>query len=208
MDRQQQVENRLGAALYRVACLKQQMADTRSSPRLASKLVLELERLTGDLEHASRDLAEARQVALAARQEADGAESRARLLFDLCPLPCLAVAQDGTIAEANPAAATMLNVSIRHLCGKPLHLFVNGQRAEFMNELLAVMPGQANRWAGRLQPRERSVVQVEVVAGAEPDGRRILLFSRSLDRRARPGVEALACNSDAGSADEAVARHS
>jgi PAS domain S-box-containing protein len=179
MDRQQHVENRLGAALYRVACLKQQMSGARSSPRLLSRLVLELDRLTGDLEHASHDLAEAREAALAARELADAAETRARLFFEMCPLACLTLAQDGTILEANPAASALLNVSARHLCGKPLHLFVNGQRAEFMSQLMTVITGTPTRWSGRLQPRERSVVQVEVVGTAQPNGQRILLFSRS-----------------------------
>jgi PAS domain-containing protein len=210
MDRQQHVENRLGAALYRVACLKQQMADGRSSPRLLSKLVLELERLTADLEHASQELSDAREAGLSARGLADVAETRARTFFEMCPLACLTVAQDGTIIEANPAASTLLNVSIRHLCGKPLHLFVNGQRAEFMSQFMTVMTGRPNRWSGRLQPRERSVVQVDVVAAAQPDGQRILIFSRSADTlvRGRDG-ESASRHVDRGIAEDALElRHS
>jgi PAS domain-containing protein len=185
VDRQQQLENRLGAALYRVACLKQQMSDPRSQSRLGSKLLQEVERLAGELEQTFRELAESREAFQAARSDADAAESRARLLFQTCPVACVIAAADGTIVEANPAAAALLNVSARHLAGKPLHLFVNGQRTEFMDHFAALGPDRPGRWSGRLQPRERSIVHVDVVGALDASGERILLLTGSREQQPR-----------------------
>jgi PAS domain-containing protein len=189
VDRRQQLENRVGAALYRVACLKQQVGDVKS-PRLAPKLLQEIERLAVELEQVVRELAESLDAVDAARRIAGSADARARLLFQVCPSACLSVADDGTILEANPAAAAMLNVSGRHLAGKPLHLFVNGDRTEFMSRFARLREDEPSRWSGRLQPRERSMVPVDAIGIVDGGGHRLLLFESLLDPRPRrkPGL--------------------
>ncbi|HXW03768.1 MAG TPA: PAS domain-containing protein [Vicinamibacterales bacterium] len=201
-NEQQQLDARLGAALYRVARLKQRIGGTEAASRLAPRLLQELERLTDELQRSYEELAEARAAYEKARRLEAESDSRARLVFEACPTPCMLVNTDSTIIEANRAAAVLLNVSVRHLAGKPLHLFINGQRTEFLASLRSLESGGQCEWSGRLQPRERCAVQVDITAITDAHDQCVLFL---VSRLARGTVIAHEAAPDAGEGIEAAA---
>ncbi|WP_420129265.1 ATP-binding protein [Longimicrobium sp.] len=76
-------------------------------------------------------------------------------LFQLAPDAYLVTDPGGVIAEANHAAAALLNVPGARLRGKPLAVFVPGpQRRDFRNRVdAAVALGRLDEWETWLQPR-------------------------------------------------------
>ena len=82
-------------------------------------------------------------------------------LFDEMPLPCVETDASGIIFNANRAAATMLNTSVKHL-GARLLLHFAEDRDRF-GQLLRGLPSDDSRHRCSLiiRPRERAPIHVE-----------------------------------------------
>jgi len=172
---ERQLHDRLGSALFRLAALKER---AQSSPaRSATRLLSDIQRLAGELEHTLTDLQHsvARQAEL--QQQAAVASRRSELLFELLPVPCILLDSDGTVVDANPPAVEMLNVSHRHLTGKPFQLFLGGERDLFLARLQSLPAGAGGeRWPAVIRPRERSAVRATLIAAPDPAGRVMVLL--------------------------------
>jgi len=158
------LQERIGAALFRLADLGQRADHAAESPRAAGrllddvrKLATEIERTLGDMRLVAARYAELRDQAAAACRRGDR-------LFDAVPVACLLIDQAaGTIIDANPAAVRLLNVSHRHIVGRSFPLFLNGDRDRFVSRLahLGAEPEQAE---SLLRPRERSAIATTLTA--------------------------------------------
>ena len=89
------------------------------------------------------------------RQDATG-------LFDRIPIASVSTDAAGLITEANRQAALLLNVSARHLAGKPLLHFTQ-DRVAFL-ALLQALPKEGGTAGGTIaiRPRERRTMAVEL----------------------------------------------
>jgi PAS domain-containing protein len=86
----------------------------------------------------------------------------AAALFERMPIATVSTDAEGVITAANPHAAALLNVSVRHLAGKPLFHFTQ-DRAAFL-ALLQSFPrdGSTSQGALSIRPRERRPVGVAI----------------------------------------------
>src|SRR5262249_57344534 len=78
----------------------------------------------------------------------------------------------GLIRQADPAAALLLGVAARFVCGKPLAVFVTpATRRRFRRELLAaVRDGSTHAFVVGLAPRDAPTRDVELIASPAPSG--------------------------------------
>ena len=125
------VHDRLSSALARAASLERALV-TQEAPKGCERLLTDVRRLARDLERGlvqSQDAVSGRE---SLRALAEAANRRASLLFRLSPTPCLVVDRAGTIVDANPAGARMVNTSVRHLVGRALPMFVSAHREQLL----------------------------------------------------------------------------
>jgi PAS domain S-box-containing protein len=140
------------------------------SSRLLAECVRELKSTFDFLQAAGERLrdadAELKKVQRAVLQSHD----RFKTLVDLLPDGFVTTDLTGLIVEANVAAARLLNLSQRALAGRPLHMFLNGERVEFLRfvkDLPAVAAPQEREL--RLRPRERHYISVLARVGIVRD---------------------------------------
>ena len=76
---------------------------------------------------------------------------------------------DGAIRRANRAAATLLNCHARHLRGRNLLIFFDGERASWSAEMTEALMGTTHTRIVRLRPRDRRAVEVMVTVAAAND---------------------------------------
>ena len=165
---ERQLHERLTAALYRLTSLEQAASDANGS-KYERKLLEGMRRAISEFEVLLADLQRAAARAVQLQDAAELAAGRAQLLFDLTPSPCLVVDASGTITDANPAAIKLLNVSRRHLTGRPFHLFLARDRELFLQKLGEVgQAAEVETWPIVIRPRERSAVPMTVSVVAEP----------------------------------------
>ncbi len=109
----------------------------------------ELQMAEEELRQQNEELVESRALVEAERQ-------RYVALFDFAPDGYLVTDPQGTIREANRAAAEMLRVSQEALVGKPLAVFMTqeGQGDLWLTLAPLVQRGQVQDYAVRVQPRE------------------------------------------------------
>lgn len=142
--------------------------------RLLGECVRELKHTFEFLEAAGERLVDAdkdlKKVQSSVRHEQD----RFRTLVDLLSDAFVATDLAGVIVSCNAAAGRLLNVSPRALAGRPLHMFLNGERVEFIQFIKAV-PDASEIPERRIQlrPRERHYVTVTARVGIvrDPEGR-------------------------------------
>jgi PAS domain-containing protein len=83
-------------------------------------------------------------------------------LFQRMPIACGAIDREGLIINANQAASSLLNVSVKHLEGRMLLHFAE-DRPAFMAFLAAVrVEPEVQRVVLTLRPRERASVNVHI----------------------------------------------
>src|SRR5262245_12690369 len=158
------VHERIGSALYRLAELGQRADAAGESPKASGKLVIEVRKLAADLERILSDMQQIASRYLELQDQATAACRRGERIFELSPTPCLLLDHaDASVADANPAAVRLLNVSHRHLVGRSFLLFLNGDRNEFL-ERFKRLDGEAESATMVLRPRERSAVNTTLVA--------------------------------------------
>jgi PAS domain-containing protein len=177
MGAHRHLHDRLGSALFRLASLKQRASEPAESPRSASRLLTEVQKLVSELERTLVDLQQAMAQQTELQKHAQVASRRAALLFELMPVACVILDADGTVIDVNPPAVRLLNVSHRHLAGKAFSLFLGAERELFLARLQAVQQSDAGeRWPATIRPRERSAVRATLLAAPDPDGRIMLLL--------------------------------
>ncbi len=166
----QMLSVRTNAALSRLASL-QRRAERLTMPA-ATVVRPALRELTDALEElqVANDQLMAQIAELAqAKEAANSADRRFAELLQVLPCASVWTTQDGTITDANPAAALLLNVSRQHLVGRPLLLFM-AERSGFQDALAQL--AAATCWSidleGEVRPRERR-------------GRRVSILGRRLD---------------------------
>lgn len=108
-----------------------------------------------DLAGAEEETRKLRQALQQERQDAIG-------LFDRIPIPSVSTDEAGLITGANRHAALLLNVSARHLAGKPLLHFTQ-DRVAFL-AMLGSLPqdGSTSHGTISIRPRERRTLAVEI----------------------------------------------
>jgi PAS domain-containing protein len=182
---ERQIQDRLGAALQRLATLERRASAAKES-RATQSLLTDFRRLARDLERAFESLQEAAARHAALQRDVEIAARRANLLLDLTPLPYVLVHTSGIIIEGNAAAAKALNLSQRHLKGKPFDLFLQGNREAFLSKLSSLREGaDPERWVAVVRPRERYPRPFAIVASTEGPGQIALVLSTP-DRALEP----------------------
>jgi PAS domain S-box-containing protein len=100
------------------------------------------------------------------RLEHDAAEhQRLADFFQFAPEPYVVTSAEGTIREANQAAAALLGAGPDALVGKPLATFVAvGVRPAFRSQLQRLGAGECEsaRWRTRLRTRKEEALDAEV----------------------------------------------
>jgi len=166
-------------------------SDPAEALRALSATVEELHAAEGQLREQNVSLIEA-QAAL------EHERRRYRDLFDFAAEGLLATDPDGTILEANRAAAALLRTDQRHLAGKPLSAFVAAPNRAGFHGLLQRLQ-RVDRilgWALELRPCSGERVPVDVSAAAmreasaQPPGAPMLWWSvRDIRERKRAETE-------------------
>jgi PAS domain-containing protein len=172
---EEHIQERLGAALHTLAFIEQR-AGSAPEGRHMHALLKQCRHLVEELEHGFSLLQEATSQHAALRQQVEAASTRAGLLFELSPVPCIVIEEDGTIVDANAAATRLLNTSLRYLQGKSFELFLGSDRETFGSWLSRLSQGtESDRRAVLLRPREQRPKQVVVIASPEVSGRLTLI---------------------------------
>jgi PAS domain-containing protein len=190
-DYGRQVQDRLGAVLHRLATLDLGVSgyeQRKSTERLNADT---LRKISADLERAFVEAQEAAMSYERLRSSASHALQRADLLFLLSPIPCVILDRNSLIIDANPAAARTVNLSQRHLVGKPFQLFVGSDRAEFLARLESLdHSAWAIRWPITVRPRERGVLKVTFAAAVDAEDHIVaMLLPAAADGEDLPEVD-------------------
>ena len=174
------IQNRLASALYRLTSLEERASSAESSPKVLGKLLGEIQKLAAELEHVCMDVRKAAVSCSALQSAAAAASRRAERLFDFSPTPSVLVNSKGTIVDANKPAVKVLNVSQRHLLGRPFQLFLGSDRETFLRRLEQLCQGDdPDRWPVTLRPRERSTLNATLAAAPDPSGLVLLMFLKA-----------------------------
>jgi PAS domain S-box-containing protein len=125
-------------------------------PQLLPVAFKELGVVSEELQVAVEELQQQNEELATARVEVEIQRQRYQDLFELSPDGYLVTDINGTIQEANCAAANLLNVSQRFLVGKPLIIFVTeDERQVFHAKLLELQQSeQVEEWLVCLVPRK------------------------------------------------------
>jgi PAS domain-containing protein len=207
---EQHIQDKLGAIAQKLSAIEQRAESDTASKRTLG-LLEDCRRLVDDLERAFTSLRDADRRHAAHHREAAIAGRRADLLLELSPMAYVLVHANGIIIDANASAARLLNLSLRHLRGKPFDLFLHGDRAAFLDRLKEVREDSGpERWRVTLRPRERCARPISVVAACEAEGRLALVlmpteYAPAID--GAPAGGAMGDPSPAASATDPAATH-
>jgi PAS domain-containing protein len=165
------LQDRLGAALFRLGKIERRASISGESQAAATRLVDDVRRLTVELEQTFADVAELLAECARLGEEAKAAEACTRRLFEVVPAACLFTDEGGIITEANPHAVHLLNVSQRHLVGRSFHLYLGADRESFLKRLASLREGDPpHAWSAPLRPRERGAIAATVTLAPHPAG--------------------------------------
>jgi PAS domain S-box-containing protein len=165
------LQDRLGAALFRLARIERRASVSGESPGVATRLVEDVRRLTSELERTFGDVTELLAECNRLGAVAQAAEACTRRLFEVVPAACLFTDDRGLITEANPEAVRLLNVSQRHLVGRSFHLYLGADRESFLKRLASLREGEAPHvWSAPVRPRERGPLAATLTLAPHPAG--------------------------------------
>jgi PAS domain-containing protein len=120
------------------------------------------------------------------RRQAAAERDNWQRLFDIIPPPCLLTDRDGVILGANRAAALLLNVACTRLRGQLLpHFVIDRDRLHDSLQDQARL-GSPVRVPVRLRPREKALVDVDVVIASNAgiaEGERLWFLLPSSEAR-------------------------
>src|SRR5207237_7359096 len=125
-------------------------------PELLLEAVEELRTALEELQVAEEEVRNQNEELAKARLAAEVEKQRYKDLFEFAPDGYIVTDPDGTIREANAAAAELFGVHELYLVGKPLVLFVSPQEKDvFYAELKRLeRDGQPQQWTLSLWPRK------------------------------------------------------
>ena len=174
------MQDRIGAALYRLAAIERRAAAESESSKGAGRLLQDVKKLSDELQRAFDDVQGVIAQCALLQEESARATARAQVIFEASPVPSLLTDVSGAILDANDPAVRLLNISRRHLIGRSFHLYLSGEREVFLKRIhaLAQDAGMA-QWDAKLRPRERSVVQTSLTAAVDPQGHIVLMLQPS-----------------------------
>ena len=155
---------RTNAALGRLAALQRRAEKVAgASPSVIRPALKELNDALEELKVANEQLQSQVEMIAIAEARAFDAEARLDEVVSWLPCACIWTNPAGEVIEANPAAATLLNVSSHHLVGRPLMLFVM-DRVRFTDALSLLSIGEGSVFATVvIRPRERRARTVKLV---------------------------------------------
>jgi PAS domain S-box-containing protein len=125
-------------------------------PELLLEAIEELRTALEELQVAEEQVRDQNEELARARLAAEVEKQRYKDLFDFAPDGYVVTDPDGTIREANAAAAQLFGVEEQYLVAKPLVLFVSPQEKDvFYAELKRLeRDGQPQQWTMSLWPRK------------------------------------------------------
>ena len=175
MTRAETLRGQLANSLLRLADLQRRAERVSSRETILPRAFDELHRSLSELEIAVEELREQNTRLEHIRREAEHERERWQALFDRAPLPYLLTDESGVIRSVNDAGAALLAITRRFLVGKPMIFFVDGGRAEFLDEVTrAARSEEPLAIAFALRPREHApfTVTATVHRFPLPDGAR------------------------------------
>ena len=171
--------NQISAARLRAAEIYFRIGQTlEQQQELINQCLQEIYAALKNLELAQEMLSQQNHELTTARELVEIESQRYQDLFELVPNPYIVTDRRGKILEANPAAATLLNVPQRFLVGKPLAGFVSKeQRGVFLVKLTRLYEGQKQDWEMQIMPRNGNCFDatVSVTSVHDVEGRRLML---------------------------------
>ena len=179
-------EQQIEAAHRRLTALEAQVGDADGAETASPAALAEFSTALEELHVASEELRQQNEELLAAREALEVERQRYRDLFEFAPDGYLVTDADGTIREANQAAALLLGVRQHFLEGKPLVVFVAGEAHRAFSAYLARLhDGHLERvaeWQTTVQPRSGPPFPVTVTVGRIRDPKGHLVGLRWLLR--------------------------
>jgi PAS domain S-box-containing protein len=170
-------ERQIEAARRRLTALEERVGDAAGAGTAGLEALAELSTALEELHVAAEELRQQNEELLATRQALKAERQRYRDLFEFAPDGYLATDADGTIQEANQAAARLLGVRQDFLVGKPVVVFVAGEAHRAFGAYLARLhdgpPEREAEWQTTLQPRGGPSFPVTLTTGRirDPKGR-------------------------------------
>lgn len=167
-------------------------------PDLLSIAFKELGTVSEELQVALEELYRQREEVANTRVALEAERQRYQELFEFSPDACLVTDEQGTIREANRAAAKLFNARQQFLVGKPLVVFIPPeQRKSFYSELLRrQLRDWVQEWVVPIQPRHGEQFDAALMVGAirTPEGKlvgmRICMRDITERRRAEAALDA------------------
>lgn len=179
-------ERQIEAAHRRLVALGAQVGEAAGAGTASSDALAELSTALEELHVAAEELRQQNEELLAMRQALEAERQRYRDLFEFAPDGYLVTDADGTIQEANQAAARLLGVRQDFLAGKPLVVFVAGEAHRAFSAYLARLhDGHLDRvaeWQTTVQPRSGPPFPITVTTGRIRDRKGRLVGLRWLLR--------------------------
>ena len=176
------VRNRIASAIQRASGLEEKLKHDRlesevlSSPTL-SRVVADVRRLARELHLSFEDLARTITEQMQAKEAAAIALRQSTAVFRLSPTPCLIIDASGVVIDINASAAQLLNVTPRHVIGRPFLLFLGSDRETFLNLLSQTRPvGDVQLCDGHIRPRERAPLDATILMTPDPSDHVLLML--------------------------------
>jgi PAS domain S-box-containing protein len=179
-------ERQIEAARRRLTALEAQVGEETDAGTIRLEALAELSTALEELHVAAEELRQQNEELLATRQTLEAERQRYRDLFEFAPDGYLVTDADGTIQEANQAAASLLGVRQDFLPGKPVVVFVAGEAHRAFGAYLARLhdgtPERVAEWQTTVQPRGGPPYPVTVTTGRIRDRKGRLVGLRWLLR--------------------------
>jgi PAS domain S-box-containing protein len=124
-----------------------------------------------ELQVAEEELRAQHEELMAARAAVEAQRERYQHLFEFAPVGYVVTSANGTIRQANRAAARLLGKMPEVLVGKPLATFVvTEERGAFRTAFARLLSAsEVEEWPIRLQPHRRRAVDVTMTVEAVRD---------------------------------------
>ncbi len=179
-------ERQIEAARRRLTALEERVGDAAGAGTAGLETLAELSTALEELHVAAEELRQQNEELLATRQALEAERQRYRDLFEFAPDGYLVTDADGTIQEANQAAARLLGVRQDFLVGKPFVVFVAGEAhrafGAYMARLHEGYPERVAEWQTTVQPRGGPSFPVTLTTGLIRDRKGKLVGLRWLLR--------------------------
>ena len=179
-------ERQIEAARRRLTALEKQVGAGAGVGTMTLEALAELSTALEELHVAAEQLRQQNEELFAARQALEAERRRYHDLFEFAPDGYLVTDGDGTIQEANQAAARLLGVRQDFLVGKPLVVFVASDAHRAFGAYLARLhdgqPDRVAEWQTTVQPRGGLAFPVALTTGQIRDSKGHLVGLRWLLR--------------------------